>query len=141
MKNNNKGFSLVELIVVIAIMAVLVGVLAPSLLRYVEKSRAQKDDSAMAEVTNAIQLALADEKVYDEVVPATGSTVDYTFTPSSGVVTIATTLTTTNLQAEVTGSVGSTITLNSRTYKAKSYKVTVTFGNNGNVQVVGNWQS
>ena len=66
-KNVNKGFSLVELIVVIAIMAVLTAVLAPSLLAYVERSRAQKDDSAMAEVTNAIMLALADQNVYDEV--------------------------------------------------------------------------
>ena len=66
-KNENKGFSLVELIVVIAIMAVLVAVLAPSLLQYVERSRAQKDDSAMGEVTNAIMLALSDQDVYDEV--------------------------------------------------------------------------
>jgi len=64
--NENKGFSLVELIVVIAIMAVLVAVLAPALLQYVERSRAQKDDSAMGEVTNAIQLALADQNAYDE---------------------------------------------------------------------------
>lgn len=65
-ENENKGFSLVELIVVIAIMAVLTSVLAPSLLSYVEKSRMQKDDSAMGEVTNAIKLALADQNVYDE---------------------------------------------------------------------------
>lgn len=65
--NANKGFSLVELIVVIAIMAVMVAVLAPSLLQYVEKSRAQKDDSAMGELTNAVNLALADQDVYDEV--------------------------------------------------------------------------
>ena len=65
-ENENKGFSLVELIVVIAIMAVLTSVLAPSLLGYVEKSRMQKDDSAMGEVTNAIKLALADQDVYDE---------------------------------------------------------------------------
>lgn len=38
-KKNNKGFSLVELIVVIAIMAVLVGVLAPTLIGNIEKSR------------------------------------------------------------------------------------------------------
>ena len=39
----NKGFSLVELIVVIAIMAVLVGVLAPTLIKNVEKSRESTD--------------------------------------------------------------------------------------------------
>ena len=66
-KNENKGFSLVELIVVIAIMAVLTAVLAPALLQYVERSRAQKDDSAMGEVTNAIKIAMADQDVYDEL--------------------------------------------------------------------------
>ena len=66
-KNENKGFSLVELIVVIAIMAVMTSVLAPALLQYVERSRAQKDDSAMGEVTNAIMLALSDQDIYDEV--------------------------------------------------------------------------
>lgn len=65
-ENKNSGFSLVELIVVIAIMAVLTSVLAPSLLSYVEKSRMQKDDSAMGEVTNSVKLALADQNVYDE---------------------------------------------------------------------------
>ncbi|HAL02696.1 MAG TPA: hypothetical protein DCP07_05005, partial [Lachnospiraceae bacterium] len=34
---NNKGFSLVELIIVIAIMAILVGVMAPQLIKYIEK--------------------------------------------------------------------------------------------------------
>ena len=42
-KLGNKGFSLVELIVVIAIMAVLVGVLAPTLIKNIEKSRVSKD--------------------------------------------------------------------------------------------------
>lgn len=64
---NKSAFSLVELIVVIAIMAVMAAVLAPALLGYVERSRAQKDDSAMGEVTNAIQLSLADQNVYDEL--------------------------------------------------------------------------
>lgn len=64
-KKNNKGFSLVELIVVIAIMAVLMVVLAPAMLRYVEKTRVQKDESAVSEVANAAELALADETVYN----------------------------------------------------------------------------
>ena len=38
-KLNNKGFTLPELIVVIAIMAVLIAVLAPGLLNYVWKTR------------------------------------------------------------------------------------------------------
>lgn len=67
MKNGNKGFSLVELIVVIAIMAVMTSVLAPALLGYVERSRAQKDDSAMSEVVNAVMLAMSDQDVYDEM--------------------------------------------------------------------------
>lgn len=62
-KKNNKGFSLVELIVVIAIMAVLMVVLAPAMLRYVEKSRIQKDESAVGEIINATNIALSDEKV------------------------------------------------------------------------------
>jgi prepilin-type N-terminal cleavage/methylation domain-containing protein len=66
-KNENKGFSLVELIVVIAIMAVMTAVLAPSLLAYVERSRAQKDDSAMSEVSNAILLGMSDQDIFDEV--------------------------------------------------------------------------
>ena len=66
-KRNKMGFSLVELIVVIAIMAIMTAVLAPSLLSYTERSRAQRDDSAMSEVVNSIMLALADQNVYDEV--------------------------------------------------------------------------
>lgn len=53
----NKGFSLVELIIVIAIMAVLVGVLAPQFLKYVEQSRKSKD----IQTANSLQTAyLAD---------------------------------------------------------------------------------
>ena len=61
-RKNNKGFSLVELIVVVAIMAVLIGVLVPTLVRNVEKSKKQKDISAVEEVRNQLTVALADEK-------------------------------------------------------------------------------
>jgi len=61
-KRSKKGFSLVELIVVIAIMAVLVGVLAPSLLVNIEKSRESKDVQVIDTIAGAVQMALADEE-------------------------------------------------------------------------------
>ena len=84
MKNNNKGFSLVELIVVIAIMAVLVGVLAPSLLRYVEKSRIQKDASAVGEVAEAIKIALGDEDIFNDTKNGAKITVSTGAAPANG---------------------------------------------------------
>lgn len=54
-KKNNKGFSLVELIVVIAIMAVLVGVLAPQFIKYVEKSRISTDIQNMDQIKTAVE--------------------------------------------------------------------------------------
>ena len=59
-KKDNKGFSLVELIIVIAIMAVLVGVLAPAYLRYVEKSRKSADVQAIDAVMRAMEMAAID---------------------------------------------------------------------------------
>lgn len=66
-KLGNKGFSLVELIVVIAIMAVLVGVLAPTLISNVEKSRESTDLQNLDAVKGAVVTALTDEVVSNAV--------------------------------------------------------------------------
>ena len=77
-KLNNKGFSLVELIIVIAIMAVLIGVLAPQYLRYVEKSRYQTDATMVDNVKNAIQIAIStDEEIYSAIVTAGGKEITW----------------------------------------------------------------
>lgn len=67
-KLNNKGFSLVELIIVIAIMAVLAGALAPALITYIEKSRISTDKQTADTIRSAIQSALADDTIYDETI-------------------------------------------------------------------------
>lgn len=72
-KKNNKGFSLVELIVVIAIMAVLMGVLAPTLIGNIEKSRESKDLQNIDSIRQAVVNAMATEGVYAAVVPASGA--------------------------------------------------------------------
>lgn len=46
--SGNKGFSLIELVIVLAILAILVGILAPNLFKYIEKAKESKR-LAMAE--------------------------------------------------------------------------------------------
>ena len=71
--SKNKGFSLVELIVVVAIMAVLVGVLAPAYLRYVEKARRQTCYWNMDNVVREVQLrAFSDPEFMDDITTAAG---------------------------------------------------------------------
>lgn len=67
-QKKNNGFSLVELIIVIAIMAILAGALAPALIKYIEKSR-RTTDLATAD---AIQLALQRVLIETDFEPVNG---------------------------------------------------------------------
>ncbi len=60
---NNKGFTLVELIIVIAIIAVLAAVLAPQYLRYVERARQSNDLQVATSIMRATTAAIADPRV------------------------------------------------------------------------------
>ena len=100
-KLDNKGFSLVELIIVIAIMAVLIGVLAPQFLRYVERSRYQRDASAVEELRNAAEIALANDDIASETTATTRLNID-----ADGVITYPAGHPL--LQAEITSSIGGT---------------------------------
>jgi type IV pilus assembly protein PilA len=75
---NNKGFSLVELIIVVAIMAVLMGILAPQYIRYVEKTRIRADDSIISDMDKSAAALLADEKYYDKNTGTVEVSIDHT---------------------------------------------------------------
>lgn len=133
-KRNNKGFSLVELIVVIAVMAVLVGVLAPAYLRYVDKAKLQKDVSAVAEVVEAIKIAAAEEDVSDEIVTKVASgTQTYTTVKiaangaitTTGIVTKAGTDIDNDLLDEIKSTVGESINLSSSAMTGTGAEVSI----------------
>ncbi|MCR5232901.1 MAG: prepilin-type N-terminal cleavage/methylation domain-containing protein [Lachnospiraceae bacterium] len=114
-KMNNKGFSLVELIIVIAIMAILIAVLAPQYLRYVEKSRLQADNSTLGEVANAVKVAAANDSINNEI-----KTNKPTITISDTTAGKATVSTGAKLQAELDKVVGTNLILKSNSYKGKA---------------------
>lgn len=66
----NKGFSLIELIIVIAIMAILIGVLAPQFLKYVEKSRKSTDMQSVDSIISAIEVYAIDPDITEDVMKA-----------------------------------------------------------------------
>lgn len=126
-KMNNKGFSLVELIIVIAIMAILIVVLAPQYLRYVERSRNSTDMQNATEIVTAIQIYAADPEANPAITTGDdGATI--TVGPTG------TTSANTNINAALTSAGISTtdIQCSSRT-EWTTYTITVNVASDGNV--------
>lgn len=59
-KFDNKGLSLIELIVAIAIMAILVGVIAPQMVKYIERAKQVKIEKEASEFIRSAQIAFVD---------------------------------------------------------------------------------
>ena len=86
-KMNNKGFSLVELIVVVLIMAIIAVALAPQVMKWVENSRLSTDCDTYDGLIANIQVALTDKDAYKDAKAYSTArvfTIDNTHTTISG---------------------------------------------------------
>ena len=66
-KSTKKGFTLVELIVVLVILAVLAAMLVPGLIGYIDRARAEKEYQTAATVYSAAQAVLTEMYAKDEL--------------------------------------------------------------------------
>ena len=76
-KKNNKGFSLVELIVVVLIMGIIAVALAPQVMKWVGTARTNSDANAKKDIKSAITIAVADAQNNGWTVP--GDDIEFEF--------------------------------------------------------------
>ena len=94
-RNNKKGFTIVELVIVIAVIAILAGVLIPTFAGIVakaNKSAAQQEAAALYKEAYALDLADGvhnGKEGTEEIDEVEGKTVTYTVTVSGSTTTIS----------------------------------------------------
>lgn len=136
MKKDNRGFSLIELIIVIAIMAVLVALIAPNLTKYLGKSKHNTDLHNAGELAEMIQTCITDYEVtHGDFISTGGSNVSLTWTGTSvsggptAFNTMLDTMVAKDPTSKETGATATaTVSLKGST-PSDGYKISVTIGN------------
>lgn len=128
---SNKGFSLVELIVVVLIMAIIAVALAPQVMKWVGHSRTSTDASTYDTLYENIQLALADEDVLAEV--KGGTDIAFTMSDTGTAATMGTNLT--NKMKQVCGDSWQTKVKKKDSAAANDYVITIKVDADKNISV------
>ena len=84
-KKNNKGFSLVELIVVVLIMGIIAVALAPQVMKWVGTARTNSDKNTEKDIKSAVNIAVADYQSQGGTIASAGITFKVTSTGVSGI--------------------------------------------------------
>lgn len=132
MKLKNAGFSLVELIIVIAIMAILIGVLAPQYIKYVEKSRVEADRNTAESLLDAAHSMVSDEEYIGDISD------NDTITFNSGGIAGSSTGISGALEEYFSDDLA-TVCPKSKSFKTKTYTVTFSQTANGDFLVLDAW--
>lgn len=137
-ENEEKGFSLVELIIVMAIMAILVGVVASQVIPYMEKSRQSKDQQQISSLATSMVSAIAQDDSFDLAT----ATEDITFELSKTNLTAKTSATIESTFAELCGQADTDAVVTkvkskftSKKAKASGNKLYVTLKADGSVTI------
>lgn len=139
-ENEEKGFSLVELIIVMAIMAILVGVVASQVIPYMEKSRQSKDQQQISSLATSMVSAIAQDDSFDLATKA--ATADITFELNKTNLTSKTSATIESTFAELCGQADTDAVVTkvkskftSKKAKASGNKLYVTLKADGSVTI------
>lgn len=141
-ENEEKGFSLVELIIVMAIMAILVGVVASQVIPYMEKSRQSKDQQQISSLATSMVSAIAQDDSFDLATKAATATADITFELNKTNLTSKTSATIESTFAELCGQADTDAVVTkvkskftSKKAKASENKLYVTLKADGSVTI------